>query len=306
MIMRFTLAAKKSAAAWRRPTARSAAAWLSSSPAAAAVSSPPPSRLRAGITRFHDRRDVDFTLFEVEGAAAADEDRQLAAQVLDSAEAFVRDWHHVDPFQDQNPPKLVPGDEAAGTKSRVITPPETKALLADFSARGFTELPSLGLPYPVQCGVNYMLFSAFSANVLGFHVLTRCAADLLEAHGSASLKDRYLADMRSGACFGTMALSEPHAGTSLAGITTLARPDDGAADTPSPCGVAGKVPPPDWMAGAWRIKGSKMCVRAQTPREKKEGSFTSLYARERTNDRILGSSLSLSLSPPTSDTSPHI
>jgi alkylation response protein AidB-like acyl-CoA dehydrogenase len=129
----------------------------------------------------------------------------------------------------------------------VTTPPETKALLADFKARGFTELPSLGLSFPVQCGVNFLLYGAFTSNVLAFHVLTRCAADLLEAHGDETLKGRYLADMRRGDVFGTMALSEPHAGSSLAGITTSARPD-----TPE------ELQQPAWMKGAWRIKGSKM------------------------------------------------
>ena len=81
----------------------------------------------------------------------------------------------------------------------------------------------LGLPYVVQCAALFTLNTAFSSNPLGFFVLTRCAADLLEAHGDDVLKAEYLPRLRSGEWFGTMALSEPHAGSSLSSIRTLAR-----------------------------------------------------------------------------------
>jgi butyryl-CoA dehydrogenase len=55
-------------------------------------------------------------------------------------------------------------------------------------------------------------------------MLTTSAAELLAHHGSPEQKARYMAPMLEGRYHGTMALSEPQAGSSLGDITTLARP----------------------------------------------------------------------------------
>ena len=54
--------------------------------------------------------------------------------------------------------------------------------------------------------------------------LTAGAAHLVEAFGSEALRARYLPAMYEGRWTGTMALTEPHAGSSLADITTAAVP----------------------------------------------------------------------------------
>jgi butyryl-CoA dehydrogenase len=54
--------------------------------------------------------------------------------------------------------------------------------------------------------------------------LTAGAAHLIEAFGDAKLKETYLEKMRSGVWTGTMALTEPQAGSSLADVTSRARP----------------------------------------------------------------------------------
>lgn len=56
--------------------------------------------------------------------------------------------------------------------------------------------------------------------------LTAGAAHLIEAFGSEALKGTYLEKMRSGTWTGTMALTEPQAGSSLADVTTRARPTE--------------------------------------------------------------------------------
>jgi len=132
---------------------------------------------------------VDFVLFEVERVATRTdgtvdaEARSEAMAVLDSSERFVADWAHVDPLLDQDPPTLVPGSETADGKAAVRVHPQTKALLHAYNARGFGQMSQLGLPFPVECGASFLLGCAFSSNAIGFAVLTRCAADLLEAHG---------------------------------------------------------------------------------------------------------------------------
>ena len=58
------------------------------------------------------------------------------------------------------------------------------------------------------------------------HLLTLANARLLLAHGSREQIDTFVAPMVEGRWFGTMALSEPQAGSSLADITTRAEPQD--------------------------------------------------------------------------------
>ena len=196
-------------------------------------------KTRGGLSRFCDRRDIEFVLHEVERVEAEEEE---VRGVLDSVEGFVNEWGAIDPTLDQNPPKLV---TAADGSTSVEVHPETKRLLADYYARGFGEMVELGLPFTVQCAAKFLFGGAFPSNPLGFTVLTHCAADLLEAHGSDLLKAEYLADMRKGNVVGTMALSEPHAGSSLGGIRTTAAP---AGDGP--------------LGPEWRIKGDKMWTSA--------------------------------------------
>ncbi len=61
----------------------------------------------------------------------------------------------------------------------------------------------------------------------GFAGLTAGAAHLIEAFGSDALKSTYLEKMQSGEWTGTMALTEPQAGSSLGDVTTRARPAEG-------------------------------------------------------------------------------
>jgi len=56
-------------------------------------------------------------------------------------------------------------------------------------------------------------------------MLTAGATEAIAAHGSEVLKDIYLAKMISGEWTGTMNLTEPHAGTDLAVITSTATPN---------------------------------------------------------------------------------
>ena len=192
--------------------------------------------VRASHHRLYDRRDTEFVLHEL-GSLERDE---TVTNVLNSCESFVEAWHHVDAILDKSPPQLVP--EASGTAPPVKSHPLTKDWIDAFRAHGFAELSELGLPFAVQCAAQLTLGGAASSNLVGYFVLTRCAADLLEAHGTAALKDRYLAPLRSADFFGTMALSEPQAGSSLSTIRTLATPYDG----------------PGAEDGEFRLRGDKM------------------------------------------------
>ena len=67
-------------------------------------------------------------------------------------------------------------------------------------------------------------FHAANAGTTGYALLTLANANLLLAHGSPEQVERYVRPMTEGRFFGTMALSEPHAGSNLADITTRAEP----------------------------------------------------------------------------------
>ncbi len=78
-----------------------------------------------------------------------------------------------------------------------------------------------GLPFSFAVPVAEMTNAANMA--LGLcPMLTAGAIEAVAAHGSEQLKDTYLANMISGQWTGTMNLTEPHAGTDLAVITTSA------------------------------------------------------------------------------------
>ncbi len=66
------------------------------------------------------------------------------------------------------------------------------------------------------------IFQAANNNVVGYNNLTTGSANLIVTFGSQQLKDLYVPKMLSGKWMGTMALTEPQAGSSLSDITTSA------------------------------------------------------------------------------------
>lgn len=81
------------------------------------------------------------------------------------------------------------------------------------------------LPLTVTTLSNAYLMAGNCA-AFGFAGLTAGAAHLIEAFGTEALKATYLEKMQSGEWTGTMALTEPQAGSSLGDVTTRARPTD--------------------------------------------------------------------------------
>jgi butyryl-CoA dehydrogenase len=84
-------------------------------------------------------------------------------------------------------------------------------------------------------------FKAANVGTSSYPFLTMGNARLLLAHGSQEQKDTWVRPMLEGRWFGTMALSEPQAGSSLADITTRAEPQDD---------------------GTYRLTGNKMWISA--------------------------------------------
>jgi butyryl-CoA dehydrogenase len=120
-------------------------------------------------------------------------------------------------------------EEPRVADGRVVLPPETARALREHADAGFVSmafpgaLGGLGLPFSVAqaCGAVFA-----SANV-AFHsyaMLTAGAANLIAHFGTEEQRLRYLPGMFDGRLFGTMCLSEPQAGSSLADIRTTAVP----------------------------------------------------------------------------------
>jgi butyryl-CoA dehydrogenase len=82
-------------------------------------------------------------------------------------------------------------------------------------------------------------FLAANPSSTAYPFLTAAAANVIKHFASEDIKSAFLSKMLAGDFTGTMALTEPHAGSSLADIRTSARPQDD---------------------GTYRIKGSKIYI----------------------------------------------
>jgi alkylation response protein AidB-like acyl-CoA dehydrogenase len=171
-------------------------------------------------------RDVQFLLrqvLEVERLVDAD----LIDAIVDGSARFAADV--IAPLNQ-------PGDQAGCTRhadGSVTTPPGYPDAYRQYceSGWGTLALPEAlggqGLPHVLASVVEEFLNSACHA----FHMypgLTRGAVEVLHAHGSDALQEAYLPQLVSGEWLGTMALTEPGAGTDLGLIRTRATPrEDG-------------------------------------------------------------------------------
>lgn len=96
------------------------------------------------------------------------------------------------------------------------------------------------MPSSIMHAISFIFCSAnYSAAV--YSGLTSGAAKLIDSFGSEELKNKYIPKMLEGKWQGTMALTEPEAGTSLGDLSTAAYPD---------------------KDGTYKIKGEKIFISA--------------------------------------------
>jgi butyryl-CoA dehydrogenase len=127
---------------------------------------------------------------------------------------------------DLNEPRFADG--------RVEMIPEVAGALRAFRDAGFmaaakdAELGGMQLPWTVAQAC-FAWFNAANVSTAAYPFLTVANANLIEAFGTPAQKARYLGPLLEGRWFGTMCLSEPQAGSSLADIrTTATRQADGS------------------------------------------------------------------------------
>jgi len=177
------------------------------------------------------RRDLEFylyELFDVESMSArdryADHNRESFDAALDIAQKIAEDYFlPIRKTVDLNQP------DWDGEKVNMI--PEIKAAYDAVAEAGLIcpdqdyEWGGMQLPLVVAaCAQGYLTAAASTTN--GFHALTAANANLLETHASEEQVATWVPRLRSGEFAGTMALSEPQAGSSLADIRTKAVPQD--------------------------------------------------------------------------------
>jgi butyryl-CoA dehydrogenase len=177
-------------------------------------------------------RTVDFVLYEVLDVPAlcrlpyfADHSRETFDLYLRSARRLAREVLYPSyRAVDQDPPVLVDGAVRVHPLLRGIYP--ELVALGMISAPRPAEVGGQQLPLPVATAASLYLMAA-NLSAAGYAGLTAGAAHLLEAFGSEELRRLYMDPMYRGEWTGTMALTEPQAGSSLADVRARARPAGG-------------------------------------------------------------------------------
>jgi butyryl-CoA dehydrogenase len=197
-------------------------------------------------SRIIHRRDLHFQLFEALDAASlvqharfAEHSRETFVAALDTALAIADEkFAPHNRKADENEPRFENG--------RVVMIPEVKEALDAYVEAGFMaaaadhELGGMQLPVTISHACQ-AIFEAANVGTTAYASLTVGNARLIHTFGSPEQKRRYLPHLLSGRFFGTMALTEPQAGSSLSDITTSAtpRPDGTYSIVGTKCFISG-------------------------------------------------------------------
>jgi butyryl-CoA dehydrogenase len=174
-------------------------------------------------------RDVDFVLYELLDVPSLcrlpwfrDHSRETFDLFLRSARRLAREelFPSYRPL-DEAPPVLRDGKVKVHPRLREIYP--RLAELGVLSATRPAEVGGQQLPHTVATAAGLVLMAG-NLSAFGYVGLTAGAAHLIESFGSEELRRTYMERMYAGEWTGTMALTEPQAGSSLADVRTRARP----------------------------------------------------------------------------------
>ena len=181
--------------------------------------------------KFVSERNIKFLLYEVFDVESltkyeyySEHNRKMFDMVLKAAVKLGKDLlFPLFEEMDRNQPELVNGE--------VKVHPSVKTIMKEFGEGGWIssrvpvdqdgeQLPSM------VADICEFIFAAANYSANAYPGLTFGASHLIESFGSKDLYDTYVPRMHAGEWQGTMALTEPEAGSSLADITTMAEPTD--------------------------------------------------------------------------------
>ncbi|NNA87754.1 acyl-CoA dehydrogenase [Pseudomonas gessardii] len=189
-------------------------------------------------------RNLAFELYEVLDAEGLTQRERFAEHTRETFDAAIGTARSIaekyfaphNRKGDENEPRYEDG--------QAILIPEVKPAVDAFLEAGFLnaarsfEAGGMQLPTLLSQAC-FAHFQSANAASTSYPFLTMGAANLIESFGSEEQKRRFLQPMIEGRFFGTMALTEPHAGSSLSDLRTRAEP---AAD------------------GTYRLKGNKIFI----------------------------------------------
>ena len=177
-----------------------------------------------------NRRDLDFQLFEVLDTLAltahprfAEHSRETFTAVLDTAQAIATDkFAPHNRSADENEPHLEDG--------RVRMVPEIGQAIDAFVQAGFLsasyDFLEGGMQLPAILSQSAMaIFASANMATTVYSLLSMGNASVIHRYGSEAQKKLYFEPLMAGRFFGTMALTESQAGSSLADLKTSATPN---------------------------------------------------------------------------------
>ncbi len=179
------------------------------------------------MTKFISKRNLRFLVKEIFNSKKliafdyySKHDEKMFDMVIDEAlKLAVKLLYPVLREMDQNPPSLKDGE--------VKVHKAVKKIMKEFGqggwiASGFSEIHGGDqIPLIIKGSVSF-IFAAANYSATAYPELTTGAAELITSFGTKELIDTYVPKMLDGKWQGTMALTEPQAGSSLSDITTTA------------------------------------------------------------------------------------
>ena len=199
------------------------------------------------MTAFYSKKDLLFQLFEnqnclelIELPYFSDHSKETFTLVLEAAEQIAeKSLYPIFREMDRKEPQVIDG--------KIHIHPGMRDIIRKFGEDGWINAifpyneGGQQLPWTIHMAAGFIFQAAnYSASVFPF--LTTGSANLIRTFGSLELKERFTPKMYSGKWQGTMALTEPDAGSSLSDLTTAAIPSS--------------------EYGVYKIKGQKIYISA--------------------------------------------
>ncbi|QOL25819.1 acyl-CoA dehydrogenase [Thalassotalea sp. LPB0316] len=191
-----------------------------------------------------NERDLAFYLYELFDTESLcqreryqDHDKQTFSEVISTAKTIAEKYflpirQKLDVFQPTFDGKKVTLIEEMKPAFDAVNESGLPSACADYEYNGM-QLP------PIVASIAGAYLSIAGGNALGYSMLTTANANLLAAHGSDELIEKWVKPLREGRYAGTMAMTEPDCGSGLADLATSAVKDE---------------------AGNYRITGSKIFI----------------------------------------------
>jgi alkylation response protein AidB-like acyl-CoA dehydrogenase len=197
-------------------------------------------------TKWFSKRNLEFVLYDVHSVDDvtkfphySQHDREIFDLVLETAEKMGRD--QLGPlFQEMDQESPVLDDGQVKVHARVKELMEKLGEGGWIAAKATYEMGGQQLPEMLSTACAF-IFSAANYSASVYPMLTRGAAHLITEFGSEELREKFVSKMFAGKWQGTMALTEPQAGSSLTDIATQAELAEN---------------------GFYKIKGQKMFISA--------------------------------------------